>query len=147
MPRIVSTLEFAKASKDRAWQMMTRIYEQLARVVNGGVNVGNGWNAAMPAANTANPDNPDNMRGALVLVTFAAANTDTLIHHNLGWIPRCYIPLWKSAPCDVYDGAGIGQNLQPAATTTAGTNPATTATTQTIPLRGSAAATVLLWIF
>jgi hypothetical protein len=172
MPHIVSTLEFAARAKDRTWQMMTRVYEQAARVINGQIGVGDGWNAQVmdntkvppvPIPNITNPSNKDNQKGAIVLCTFASANADTIIRHNLGYIPRCYIPLWKAVSCDVYDGAGastnpafptpnyVGPGLGLALDTTQtrpdGTSPFTTVTTQTIPLRCTVATDVLLLIF
>lgn len=166
MPRIVTTLEFAKTSKDRTWQMMTRVYEQLARVINGQVNIGKGWNAPMVDANqqlipnTANPNNCDNQQGAVVYCTFGAANSDLLIRHNLKYIPRCYIPLWKAVACDIYDGTGqsgttpyysppgLGLFLNEGQTRVDGTSPYTTVSTSTILLRSTVAnAEVLLLIF
>ena len=143
------------------WQMMTRIYEQAARVINDKINIGTGWNSPyvdpktnQTVPNTAQPKCKDNVQGALVLVTFTGGVVQ--IFHNLGYIPRCYVPLWKSAPCDVYDsatagpgnGPGLGLMLDPAKTLPNGTNPATTgATTNWIKLMSTTAATVLLLIF
>jgi hypothetical protein len=163
------------------WQMMTRVYEQLARVINDRLVVGKGWNSPFrdPAtqqvvANTANPLIKDNTGGALVLCTFAGANTALLIHHNLGYIPRCYVPVWKAQACDVYDapitcatgmlanGPGLGLWLDDTKTDPVrGTNPRLSpdcenatptslygATTQYIKLQCTVAnATVLLLIF
>jgi hypothetical protein len=174
MPHIVSTLEFAARAKDRTWQMMTRVYEQAARVVNGQIGMGDGWNpvvvvplgqpnAGQPILNMTKPANKDNQKGAIVYCTFAAANTDTIISHNLGYIPRCYIPLWKAISCDVYDGngqstnpafptpnyqpPGLGLSLVTTMTRPDGTSPFTTVTTSTIPLRCTVATNVLLLIF
>lgn len=167
MPRIVSTLEFAARAKDKTWQMMTRVYEQAARVINEQINPANGWNPVYvdPATNLVvlnhdNPKNKDNLKGAVVYCTFTAANTDTIIRHNLGYVPRCYIPLWKAVSCDVYDGNGNGGAATPlyqppglglvfadTSTRPDGTNPYTTVTTSTIPLRSTVATNVLLLIF
>lgn len=144
--------------------MMTRVYEQAARVLNEQINHGSGWNAQffdqtksppLLVANHVQPKCHDNIQGAIVLCTFTGA-TPITIQHNLGYIPRCYIPIWKSAPCDVYDDVASGPNYVPpglglvlsaAATRPDGTSPYTTVTTSTIPLRSTAAATVLLLIF
>jgi hypothetical protein len=164
MPHIVSTLEFAARAKDRTWQMMTRVYEQAARVINGSINIGRGWNSTFTdpttkqiVQNVAQPLIRDNQQGALVYCTFAAANTNTSIQHKLGYIPRCYIPLWKAVACDVYDAPlaaptnqpGLGLNLVDADTLPDGTNPTATTgvTTQIIILRCTVATNVLLLIF
>lgn len=106
MPRIVSTLEFVPGTKDRIWQMMTRVYEQLARVVNGGISFGTGFNLPIPAGATQSvPDrsHSDNIDCVWIEVIVPAANTDFVIHHNLGRVLSAYIIARKSNPVDLYD--------------------------------------------
>lgn len=91
----------------RSWQLM-------ASVVNGQISFGNGTTV-------------DNISGVWVLVTFAAANTDQLVTHNLGRIPVGYLLMTKSASCDVYTGS-VG------------------ATKTQITLRGTTTSTVNLFI-
>jgi hypothetical protein len=163
------------------WQMMTRVYEQAARVINERINITKGWNSPYSdpnthqvIPNTAQPAIKDNVQGTLVLCTFTSANTDTVINHNLGYIPRCYIPVWKAQACDIYDapitckdpasdnGPGLGLYLEDSKTDPLrGTNPRNTpqcsvnapidtygVTTKFIKLRCTVAnSTVLLLIF
>ena len=102
MPRIVSTLEFAAKTKDKAWTMMTRIYEQLARVVNGGLSFGIAYDILFNSpGNRKSSDNIDCVW--LAWVTPATANTDFIITHNLGRKLNAYLIARKSGAVDIYD--------------------------------------------
>ena len=102
MPRIVTTLEFHQKPKDHLWDMMRRIYEQLASVFNGNIGLGNVNN--MTANGNANPNNTDNIRGAMIYVTApGVANTAFTVNHNLGILARGFIVVFKDRACDVYD--------------------------------------------
>lgn len=46
----------------------------------------------------------ENIPGKFVEVTFATADTDTPAYHNLGYVPKGYIVIRKSAAYGVYDG-------------------------------------------
>lgn len=46
-----------------------------------------------------------NLNTKTVTVTFDAANTDTMITHNLGRIPKGYLPSKQSANMVVFDGS------------------------------------------
>jgi hypothetical protein len=109
MPRVVPTLEGPEFPK------LKKIYENLARVVNGNVELGNTVDGAI------------NVQGKWVTVTFAAPNTDQTITHNLGRLPAGYIPMQKTAACDVYTGT-------------------VPATDSQITLKGTVATTVVLFI-
>lgn len=105
MPRIVTTLEFAAKAKDRTWQMMTRIYEQLARVINGGISFGHAPVAGLPDGAVRPPDRSfsDNIDCMWLEVTIPAAAQDFVIHHNLGRPLNAYIIARKANPVDIYD--------------------------------------------
>ena len=73
---------------------MRRIYEQLAKVVNGNVSYGNPTTGA------------DNINGKWVSVTApAGANTNFTVTHNLGRIPTGVHVMTKDRACDVYTGS------------------------------------------
>jgi len=69
-------------------------------------------------------------RGQYVDVTFAVANTDQAIPVALASRPSMYVPIRKSAACDVYDGANAGSDWTP----------------NKIVLRSTVAATVTLYV-
>lgn len=99
MPRIVSTLEFTSRTTDRIWQMMRRVYEQLAIVVNGGLSFGTAY------VLTATPDRSrsDNIDCVWIEVAISIANVDFVITHNLGRLLNAYIIARKSNAVDIYD--------------------------------------------
>lgn len=98
MARVAATLETTEPKPTIEWQkqfvnMLRRIYERLARVVNGQISFGDGINA-------------DNIDGVWASSTTpGVANTDFTVTHNLGRIPVGYIPVTKSAATDVYTGS------------------------------------------
>lgn len=69
-----------------------------------------------------------NMKTQIVSVTFTSADSNTTVSHGLKKTGVQYIPISKSAACDVYNG-NVAQ------------------TSSTISLKGSAAATVSLLLF
>lgn len=89
--RAPASLEF-RTFVDGTWIMMKRIYELIARVVNGNISFGDGTT-------------PDNINGVFANVTAPAApNTDFTITHNLGRVPVGYWIIQKDRACDVYTG-------------------------------------------
>jgi len=47
----------------------------------------------------------DNMRGALLTVSFTVANTNTQIKHGLSYVPSNYLVVGASVDMGVYDGS------------------------------------------
>ncbi len=47
----------------------------------------------------------DNINTKRIDVSFTAANTDTLVNHNLGRIPQGYILIKSNAATSIYDGS------------------------------------------
>lgn len=95
MPRILDTPEGGPPPQDfnAFYKGFKRVWEQAARVINGGLSFGAGTTK-------------DNIDGAWVTaVTPGAPNTDFVVTHNLGRIPVGYIVMSKSAACDVYTGS------------------------------------------
>ena len=79
-----------KAPEGRNWIRLRRVWEQMARVVNGHVSFGDGTNS-------------DNVDGVWAVVTTpGAANTDFTITHNLQRVAVGYLVMKKDATCDVY---------------------------------------------
>jgi hypothetical protein len=96
--------------------MLQKIHQQVARVINGKIGYGDGTNA-------------DNIDGVWASETFASANTDTTITHNLGRVPVGFHVVSKSVSCDIFNGVAAW-------------------TTTTITLQSSVApATVKLFVF
>lgn len=133
MPHIVSTLEFAARAKDRTWQMMVRIYEQLARVVNGRISFGIAPATGLLTQGTRQFS--DNIDCVWIEIIIATANTDFMIHHNLARPLSAYIIARKSNPVDIYDSPN-NQNLA--------LNPTPD---QTYIIRATAPATMVLLLF
>lgn len=103
MPHILSTLDFTPVpQRDNRWQpkefwnfakMLRKLYEQLARVLNGLVSFGNGVTR-------------DNIDGewATVLDT-GPNNTDFTITHNMLRIPIGFILMNQSKGGIIYQGS------------------------------------------
>lgn len=90
--RAQSTLELSGVT-DKVWQMMRRIYEQIARVVNGNISFGDGTS-------------PDNVSGTwLSTTTPGTPGTDFTLTHNLGRVPVGYWIMQKAVAVDIYDGS------------------------------------------
>lgn len=107
MPYIVDTLEHvAVPGKENEplpmfQKMLRKLYEQLARVINGGISFGDGLNEIS-----------DNINGIWSNVAdTGTANTDFTIVHNLGRIPNGWLSVEQ-------DKAGIYYLGSVAATTT-----------------------------
>ncbi len=105
MPRVLPTLDFidvmpnVTSLKRFALALRTK-YEQLARVVNGQINFGDGTNR-------------DNVDGAWVSITTPVApNTDFTVTHNLQRVPVGYWIMKKAAACDVYTGSVAATSTQ-----------------------------------
>ncbi len=84
MPHVVDTLEHVAVPGrpneplPMFQKMLRKLYEQLARVINGGISFGDGVNEL-----------PDNIDGAWDNVAdTGAANTNFTVVHNLGRIPN-----------------------------------------------------------
>jgi hypothetical protein len=74
-------------------QMIGKMWNNLAQLINGNVSFGDGTNA-------------DNINGAWAnVVTPLAPNTDFTINHNLNRIPAGYLVMKKDRAVDVYDGS------------------------------------------
>jgi hypothetical protein len=91
MPPVPATLQPTtdKTTNTAGWQMLRRLWEQLARTVNGLISFGNGTQS-------------DNIAGVWKAVTTPAANTDFTVTHNLQRACVGYLIMTKSAACDVY---------------------------------------------
>ena len=97
MSDIPNTLEtrgpFEDPAVDKFTQMLERMWESLARVVNNHIGFGDGTEA-------------DNIDGVWkTVITPGAPNTDFVVVHNLGRIPVGYIPMMKSASVDIFTGS------------------------------------------
>ena len=96
MPKILYTLDFVpKDDKDLIkWSKMVRkLYEQLARVVNGLISFGNGITR-------------DNIDGEWVTVKdTGAANTDFTVTHNLMRLPVGYFLMNQTKAGVLYQGS------------------------------------------
>lgn len=79
--------------------MLQKVHQQDAKVINGKLGFGDGTKA-------------DNIDGAWATVTFASANTDTTITHNLGRVPVGYHVVSKSASTDVFNGVAAWTTTQ-----------------------------------
>ena len=99
MPQIAYTFDAQPTTPpetpglSRFGQMLRKLYEQLARVINGRISFGNG-------------STPDNIAGvwAAVLDT-GAANTDFVITHNLLYIPQGWLLIRQSKAGILYLGS------------------------------------------
>ena len=91
MPQAPATLQptTEKETNTAGWRMLRRLWEQLARIVNGLISFGDGLKS-------------DNIAGVWVAVTTPAANTDFTVTHNLKHVCVGYLVMTKSAACDVY---------------------------------------------
>jgi hypothetical protein len=140
MPRIPSTLEFQGPVKERLWNMMRKLWEQLAQVVNGNIEFGR--TDGGPANAWFNQTNGTvatglNIQGVFVSVTVApTANVATVITHNLGRFPQGVIVIGCNN-----NGATGGQTVYYSSTDYA----AWTKTQMT--LRFSASLWTLLYVF
>lgn len=52
----------------------------------------------------------DNLRGKIIDVSFVASNTDTVIIHNLGFIPSYYLVIKSNVATQIYTGDGSWTN-------------------------------------
>lgn len=101
MPRIVDTLEHVPVPGKpneplpRFQKMLRKLYEQLARVINGGVSFGDSANSLS-----------DNIDGIWSSTTTAGvANTDFTVTHNLGRVPSGWIVAMQDKAASVYLGS------------------------------------------
>ena len=101
MPKISPTLQNTKtkdANCQKNWIALRRLYEQLARIINGLISFGDGTNT-------------DNMNGSWQnFTTPLTPNTDFTLIHNLGRQAVGYIVVAKSATCDVFTSATSNPN-------------------------------------
>jgi hypothetical protein len=101
MPLIPVTIQANKtgdSTSDTNWLSLRRIWEQMAKIANGSLSFGNGSQS-------------DNIAGKWVTaVTPGAPNTDFVVVHNLGYTASGYIPMTKSAACDVYTSPTVNPN-------------------------------------
>ena len=73
------------------WQSLQRIYQQVAKTINGNISFGN---LTSGSANIAGK--------WTMIVTPVASNTDFIVTHNLGYPVAGYLVTTKNAPTDVY---------------------------------------------
>lgn len=105
MPNVPITLDgipqsqIPPTAQDKLWQRLRQIYEQVASVVNGRVNFGDG---------TKN----DNIDGSWVTVTPPNPNVDFTVNHGLNRIPTGYLVMSKSVSSDVYTGSIVATTTQ-----------------------------------
>jgi hypothetical protein len=103
MPKVIPTLELkptmlssqpvlGQAGFKTFIDMLQRLYQQLAKVINGGLTFGDGTH-------------PDNISVFYSTQTPATAGVDFTLIHNLGRIPAGYLAIEKSASCDLYTGS------------------------------------------
>lgn len=96
MPHILYTLDYTPQEPPelKKWALMVRkLYEQLARIVNGLISFGNGLKR-------------DNIDGEWATVAdTGAANTDFTITHNMLRIPVGFIVMTSSSGGVVYKGS------------------------------------------
>jgi len=80
-------------------QMLRRLYEALARTINGQLSFGN-------------LSNLDNISGYWFSGTSpVGADTDFTITHSLGRVPMGYLVFSKAASCDVYTGSVVATSV------------------------------------
>ncbi len=95
MPNILWSLDFVSAKPPELnsfSRMVNKLYQQLARIVNGQIAFGNGISR-------------DNIDGNWVATaTPVVPNTDFTLTHNLGRIPVGYIIATKDMAVDIYTG-------------------------------------------
>lgn len=94
MPRILDTPEGGPPPQDfdAFYKGFKRVWEQAARIVNGGISFGAGTTK-------------DNIDGVWVTVAnTGAANTNFVVTHNLGRIPVGYWLMQKDRAVDIYTG-------------------------------------------
>lgn len=102
MPHIVDTLEAVDVPGgdkleplSRFQQMLRKLYEQLARVINGGISFGDSLNSIS-----------DNIDGVWITVTTpVAANTDFVVTHNLGRVPNGWSVAMQNLAASIYLGS------------------------------------------
>lgn len=96
MPKILYTLDYTPQEPPelKKWSLMIRkLYEQLARTVNGLISFGNGLNR-------------DNIDGEWATVTTPATpNTDFVVTHNLMRLPIGFLVMGQSVAGIVYNGS------------------------------------------
>ena len=95
--QIVPNLDFTTVSPtqsglDKFVQMISKVYRNFATAFNGNIGFGTGTQS-------------DNINGVWKTVTFAVANTNVTIVHNLNRIPVGYIVMTKSQAGDVFTGS------------------------------------------
>jgi hypothetical protein len=102
MPRVFDTPEGGVPPLDfnAFYRSFKRVWEQTARVINGGISFGAGTTK-------------DNIDGAWVAVAnTGAANTNFTVTHNLGRVPVGYLVMTKDRAVDVYTGTIAATNTQ-----------------------------------
>lgn len=99
MPHILNTFDFQPRTPPETpgvtkfSSMLRKLYEQLARIVNGNISFGNGTGF-------------DNIRGVWVAIgDTGAANTDFTFNHNLLYIPTGFILMNQTKAGILYQGS------------------------------------------
>jgi hypothetical protein len=108
MPHVVDTLEDirvpggVKEPLGRFQQMLRKLYEQLARVMNGGISFGDSAQSLS-----------DNIDGVwLSTTTPAGADTNFTLTHNLGRLPNGWIVAMQNKAGSVYLGSVAATTTQ-----------------------------------
>jgi len=112
------------------WQSLQQIYQQLARIINGGVSFGQS-RYGIDVASIAQPGK--NMDGTWVDANFTVANADLTVTHNLGRAFTGYIPMAQNAAGSIYVSPTY--------------NPALVAAQTQVILRASAILTARIFVF
>lgn len=104
MPHILPTLDFTPNAPPettgvaRFAVMLRKLYEQLARIVNGQLSFGDGLK-------------PDNIAGVWVTVTTpSGVNTDFTVTHNLLYIPQGFLVISQTKAGIIYLGSVAATN-------------------------------------
>src|SRR5215469_16124357 len=98
MSRIPGSLQSTFGSFEAFQKMMAQMWNVLAVAFNGNISFGDGTKI-------------DNINGTWISVTTpGSANTDFAVSHNLNRLPVGYLPMSKSAACDVYTGSVAATN-------------------------------------
>lgn len=96
----VKVIEPTQTSLGSFLRMLSKMWENLARLINGNVTFGDGTNI-------------DNINGSWINVTAPATpNTDFVVNHNLGRLPSGYLIMEKDRACDVYTGSAAPTKTQ-----------------------------------
>lgn len=98
--KIQDTINIVASLRNVMWDRLKQLYEQLARVINGGVEFGS------PTGGPVNVSGVWDSR-----TTPPVPNTDFIVTHNLGRVCVGYVIMTKDQGCDIYTSPTL--NLTP----------------------------------